>query len=76
MEKFLRWKVSLTDDDLKAFFTSENARNNTQHDVERAVHKFRKWCSNSPHRWDPEHKDYAKIVSGLEVEIEFSIDGS
>ena len=76
MEKFLRWKVSLTDDDLKAFFTSQNARNNTQHDVERAVHKFRKWCSNSPHRWDPEHKDYAKIVSGLEVEIEFSIDGS
>ena len=75
MEKFLRWKVSLTDDDLKAFFTSQNARNNTQHDVERAVRKFRKWCSNSPHRWNPEHKDYAKRVSGLEVELEFSIDG-
>ena len=70
MEEFLRWKVSLTDDDLKAFFTSQiispPLRNNLlQHDVERAVHKFRKWCSNSPHRWDPEHKDYAVGLSAV-----------
>ena len=75
MEQFLRWKVSLTDAELNAFFTSQNARNNTQHDEERAVRKFRKWCSNSPHRWNPEHKDYAKRVSGLEVKLEFTIDG-
>lgn len=44
---FILEKSKMTDEELFKFFENEKRENNTKHDVERAVRKFREYCKNS-----------------------------
>ena len=47
VKKFIMWKKSLSDRQLREFFEKEKIRNNRKHSVDHAIKKFRKYCETA-----------------------------